>query len=65
MAAFDYTGWAIITWKDGRKTEQYIDYVSDRDILRVWPENDEIEEHEYLGSKRNHPADNIRFLHRH
>jgi len=61
MAAFDYKGHAYIHWPDGRITTQFICYWADTGTLRVWPENDEIEESEYLGHINDHPASRIEF----
>lgn len=64
MATYHYTGRARIFWKDGRETVQFIDYAADTGTLRVWPEDETVEESEYLGQMKDHPADTIRFLHR-
>lgn len=63
MAAYNYTGFASITWKDGRETIQFIDFAADTGTLRVWPEDDKIEDHEFLGQVRDHPAQHMHFLH--
>lgn len=63
MAAYNYTGWARIVWNDGRETVQFIDYAADTGTLRVWPEDNNAQDHEYLGQMRDHPAQHMRFLH--
>lgn len=63
MAAFDYTGFAKITWKDGTETRQFIDFAGERGTLAVWPINDAGDTPEYIGQMRDHPAKEIKFLH--
>jgi hypothetical protein len=63
MAMFKYTGWAMIIWKDKDHTRQYIDFCANTGTLRVWPDDNTIEEHEYLGQMKDHPADMITFSH--
>lgn len=62
MAAFNYTGMAQITWACGKVTEKFIDYAADTGTLRVYPEDEKIQDSEYLGTMRDHPAKHIKFL---
>jgi hypothetical protein len=61
MAAFNYTGKARILWNDGTETVRFIDWAADRDTLTVWP--DDGDTFEYCGRMRDHPAEQIKFLH--
>lgn len=61
MAAFDYRGFAEITWQTGEITTQYIEYVLG--TLMVWPEGDVVADCQYVGSMNEHPARRIKFLH--
>lgn len=63
MAAFNYTGWADIQWKDGRVTTQFIDFAAARGTLQVWPEDDRSEYPEFRGHINEHPSDHIYFRH--
>ncbi len=63
MAAFDYTGWADIKWKDGRVTSQFIDFDAARGILQVWPEDDKLQNPEFRGHIKDHPAEHLYFKH--
>ena len=63
MASFNYTGFARFTWPDRDDTIQYIDYAADTGTLSVWPEDDTIENREYLGHIKDHPASHIKFMH--
>lgn len=66
MAAYNFTGYARIEWKDGTETVQFIDWAADRDTLSVWPvdTNEVKQDREYLGRMRDHPAQHMHFLHR-
>ena len=61
MAGFNYTGWAVIQWQDDSKTVQFIDYAADTGTLSVWPADESIQDREYLGSMRDHPAKYMKF----
>jgi len=64
MATFDYTGFARIQWGDDKpETVQFIDYDADTGTLRVWPVDQSVQESEFLGEMRDHPAERIVFLH--
>jgi hypothetical protein len=65
MAAFNFTGYALITWREGPNTVQFIDYAADTGTLSVWPvdTNEVKQDREYLGQMRDHPAQHMHFLH--
>ena len=64
MAAFDFTGYARITWPDNTKTVQFIDFSAETGTLSVWPvdTNEVKQDREYLGQMRDHPAKHMEFL---
>ena len=63
MAAFVYLGMARIQWDETRATKQFIYSDPNTDTLEVWPEDETIEEPEYVGTMRHHPSQRIEFLH--
>ena len=65
MAAFNYSGLATITWKDGTTTVQYVHYdADDGGEIYVWPVNSKDDDYyEYRGRMFDHPAEMIKFRH--
>ncbi len=49
MAKFNYTGFALIKWRDGSETIQFIDFAADTGTLQVWAD-DTSPEPEYRGA---------------
>lgn len=63
MAAFNYSGFATITWED-KTTVQYVHYEASDSHIYVWPENSKSEDaYEYSGHIADYPAENIEFRH--